>query len=79
MSRWRVFVGTATGAVYSLDAGTGCKRWGYQAGTGVLSGLTVGEAGGVPAVFFGDAGASIYVLNAQKLTWKVRPWIISPA
>ncbi len=29
----RVFIATATGAVYSLDADSGCTRWGYQAGT----------------------------------------------
>jgi polyvinyl alcohol dehydrogenase (cytochrome) len=72
----RVFIATATGAVYSLDADTGCTRWGYQAGTGgVRSGLSVGEANGAPAVFFGDTGANIYALNAQtgELIWKVRP------
>ncbi len=72
----RVFIATATGAVYSLDADTGCTRWGYQANkAGVRSGLTVGEANGAPAVFFGDTGANIYALNAQtgELIWKVRP------
>jgi polyvinyl alcohol dehydrogenase (cytochrome) len=72
----RVFIATATGAVYSLDADTGCTRWGYQAGTGgVRSGLTVGEANGAAAIFFGDMGANIYALNAQtgELIWKVRP------
>lgn len=72
----RVFIATATGAVYSLDADTGCTRWGYQAGkAGIRSGLTVGEANGTPAVFFGDTGANIYALNAQtgEPIWKVRP------
>jgi polyvinyl alcohol dehydrogenase (cytochrome) len=71
-----VFIATATGAVYSLDADTGCTRWGYQAGTaGIRSGLTVGEANGAAAIFFGDTGAGIYALNAQtgELIWKVRP------
>ena len=27
----RVFIATSTGAVYSLDADTGCTHWGYQA------------------------------------------------
>src|SRR6202035_4330298 len=62
----RMFIGTATGAVYSLDADTGCTRWGYQAGAGgIRSGVTVGEANGSQAVFFGDTGATIYALNAQ--------------
>jgi polyvinyl alcohol dehydrogenase (cytochrome) len=72
----RVFIATATGAIYSLDADTGCTRWGYQAGTaGIRSGLTVGEANGAAAIFFGDTGADIYALNAQtgELIWKVRP------
>jgi polyvinyl alcohol dehydrogenase (cytochrome) len=72
----RVFIATATGAVYSLDADTGCTRWGYQANTaGIRSGVTVGEANGIPAIFFGDTGANIYALNAQtgELIWKVRP------
>ncbi len=72
----RVFIATSTGAVYSLDADTGCTRWGYQADKGgVRSGVTVGEANGIPAIFFGDTGANIYALNAQtgQLIWKVRP------
>jgi polyvinyl alcohol dehydrogenase (cytochrome) len=72
----RVFIATATGAVYSLDANTGCTRWGYQANSaGIRSGVTVGEANGIPAIFFGDTGANIYAVNAQtgELIWKVRP------
>jgi polyvinyl alcohol dehydrogenase (cytochrome) len=72
----RVFLATSTGAVYSLDADTGCTRWGYQADKGgVRSGVTVGEANGIPAIFFGDTGANIYALNVQtgELIWKVRP------
>lgn len=72
----RVFIATSTGAVYALDADTGCTRWGYQADKGgVRSGVTVGEANGIPAIFFGDTGANIYAVNAQsgQLIWKVRP------
>ena len=37
--------------------------------------MTIGEANGTPAVFFSDAGATMYALNAQtgELIWKVRP------
>lgn len=72
----RVFIGTATSAVYALDADSGCTRWGFQAAPGgIRSGLTVGEANGTPAVFFGDASATMYALNAQTgaLIWKLRP------
>src|SRR5262249_41448688 len=53
----RVFIATMTGAVYALDADSGCTRWGFKADTGVRSGVAVGEANGKPAVFFGDGGA----------------------
>ena len=76
----RVFIATSTGAIYSLDAGTGCTRWGYEANAaGIRSGVAVGEANGAPAVFFGDTTATMYALNAQtgELIWKVGRWIIS--
>jgi polyvinyl alcohol dehydrogenase (cytochrome) len=71
----RVFVATQTGAVFALDTDAGCTRWGFQAGPGIRSGVTVGEANGTPAVFFGDGGANLYALNAQTgaLIWKVHP------
>jgi polyvinyl alcohol dehydrogenase (cytochrome) len=71
----RVFITSATGAVYSLDADSGCTRWGFQAAPGLRSGVTLGEANGAPAVFFSDAGGTMYALEAQTgaLLWKVRP------
>ena len=51
----RVFIATLTGAVYSLDADSGCTRWGFKAAAGIRSGVTLGEASGSPAVFFGEA------------------------
>ncbi len=71
----RMFITSLTGAVYSLDANTGCTHWGFQAATGVRSGMAVGEANGKPAVFFSDQGSTLYALNAQtgELLWKVRP------
>jgi polyvinyl alcohol dehydrogenase (cytochrome) len=71
----RVFITTQTGVVYALDTDSGCTRWGFQAGPGIRSGVTVGEANGTPAVFFGDGGANMYALNAQTgaLIWKVHP------
>jgi polyvinyl alcohol dehydrogenase (cytochrome) len=71
----RLFIATQTGAVYALDAYSGCTHWGFQAGAGIRSGVTAGEANGTPAVFFGDSGANVYALNARtgQLIWKVRP------
>jgi polyvinyl alcohol dehydrogenase (cytochrome) len=71
----RVFIGSQTGAVYALDADTGCTRWAFQAAGGIRSGVTLGESNNKPAVFFGDEGATMYALNAQtgELLWKLRP------
>jgi polyvinyl alcohol dehydrogenase (cytochrome) len=71
----RVFIATATGAVYALDAESGCTRWGFRAAAAVRSGITIGEANGKPAAFFGDSSATIYALDAEtgELIWKIRP------
>ncbi|HEY1240230.1 MAG TPA: PQQ-binding-like beta-propeller repeat protein [Bryobacteraceae bacterium] len=71
----RVFVASQSGVVYSLDAASGCTRWGFQVSPGLRGGVTVGEANGTPAVFFSDGGATLYALNAQTgaLLWKVKP------
>jgi polyvinyl alcohol dehydrogenase (cytochrome) len=70
----RVYIATVTGAVFSLDAATGCTHWGFKANQ-VRSGIAVGEANGTPAVFFPDAGGTVYALNAATgaLIWQVRP------
>jgi len=39
----RVFVASATGHVYSLDAKTGCAYWTFDAQTGVRTAVTIGE------------------------------------
>ena len=41
----RVFVGVDTGAVYSLDAGTGCVYWIFQAESGVRTAVSVERVG----------------------------------
>jgi polyvinyl alcohol dehydrogenase (cytochrome) len=71
----RLFVGTQTGAVYALDISTGCTRWAFQARTAVRSGVAYGDANGAPAIFFGDARANVYAVNAEtgRLIWMVRP------
>ena len=71
----RVFIGTMTGTLYALDEDTGCTRWGFHAVSAIRGGVSVGEAKGTAAVFFGDTGANVYAVNAQtgELIWKVRP------
>jgi polyvinyl alcohol dehydrogenase (cytochrome) len=65
----RVFVGTDIGYVYSLDAKSGCVYWSYQAKGNVRGGPSVGPVKGRGetkyAVFFGDAHANVYAVDAQ--------------
>ncbi len=65
----RVFVGSAAGVVYSLDAATGCTYWSFEADGGVRNAITVG-AGDV--AYFGDLHATVYAVNARTgaLIWK---------
>jgi polyvinyl alcohol dehydrogenase (cytochrome) len=70
-----LFATTAAGKLFSLDAKTGCIYWVFDAGAPIRSGVVIG-AGGQPeyraAVFFGDAGANAYAVDAAsgKLLWK---------
>jgi len=67
----RVFVGSQSGAVYALDAKSGCIVWTFQAKAGVRTGIVIGPraaagsggAGGY-AAFFGDARANAYGVDA---------------
>jgi len=65
----RVFVGSDTGYVYSLNAETGCVYWSYQAKGAVRPAVSVGPVSGHPgtknAAFFGDAHANVYAVDAQ--------------
>jgi polyvinyl alcohol dehydrogenase (cytochrome) len=65
----RVFVGTDIGYVYSLDAKSGCVYWSYQAKGNVRGGPSVGPVKGRGdtkyGVFFGDAHANVYAVDAQ--------------
>jgi polyvinyl alcohol dehydrogenase (cytochrome) len=65
----RVFVGTDTGYVYSLDAQSGCVYWSFQTKAGVRNAMTVGPIAGRGiarfAVYFGDVKANAYALDAQ--------------
>jgi len=73
----RVFVGSINGAVYSLDARTGCTNWVYQASpAGVRSAMSIGPGSGSTtfAAYFGDLAGSVYAVDAitGKLLWKVK-------
>jgi polyvinyl alcohol dehydrogenase (cytochrome) len=72
--RGRVFAGGQDGSVYALDMHTGCVYWATAVQSQVRSGITVGAAGGNPAVFFGDSAGFVYALDATsgKQLWKTR-------
>ena len=65
----RVFVGSDTGYIYSLDAKTGCVYWSFKANHGVRNAMTIGPAKGPGAtkyaVYFGDLKANAYAVDAQ--------------
>jgi polyvinyl alcohol dehydrogenase (cytochrome) len=69
----RVFVGSQSGAVYALDAKSGCTVWTFQAKAGVRTGVVIGPrgGGGKHAAFFGDARSNAYALDAAtgELIW----------
>jgi polyvinyl alcohol dehydrogenase (cytochrome) len=72
----RLFVGSAGGGVYALDAHTGCTYWTFKAPQTVRTAINVAPYGaeGHHAVFFGDAQSTAYALDADTgaLLWKTR-------
>ena len=64
----RVFVGTDIGYVYSLDAKSGCVYWSYQTKGSIRNAISLGPvktASAKYAVYFGDAHANVYAVDAQ--------------
>lgn len=61
----RLFIGSQSGAVYSLDARSGCIVWTFQAAAGVRSAIVLGpRAGGATIAYFGDGRSNVYALDA---------------
>jgi polyvinyl alcohol dehydrogenase (cytochrome) len=75
-----LFVGSAGGIIYALDAETGCINWHFQADGPVRTAMLVAPldpsrpADG-HAVMFGDQSGGFYALSAETgtLLWRVRP------
>src|SRR5437016_14666128 len=62
----RLYVGTAEGDVFALDAKTGCIHWSFQADAGVRSPINIGKAAnGKITAYFGDQSANMYAVDAQ--------------
>jgi polyvinyl alcohol dehydrogenase (cytochrome) len=79
----RVFIGTVTGSVLSLDAKTGCTYWATELGAPVRTPVLVGrwithfkENGSRLrfAAYFGDATARVHAVNAEtgEPLWSVK-------
>jgi polyvinyl alcohol dehydrogenase (cytochrome) len=72
----RVFIGSDSGYFYSIDAGTGCVHWSFQAQAGLRSTAMIAPVkpgSSRMAAFFGDIRGNIYSLDATtgELLWKV--------
>jgi len=70
----RVFVGSMSGTVYSLDAKTGCVIWTFQAKAGVRAGIVIGPRPGTPGqylAYIGDGRSNAYAVDAAtgKEVW----------
>jgi polyvinyl alcohol dehydrogenase (cytochrome) len=76
MAGGRLFVGTQSGVVYSLDASTGCVRWFFQAASAVRAAVSVGRVstrtGSRYLAFIGDRAGHVYAVDAAtgKEVWK---------
>jgi len=71
----RLYMGSADGTVYSLDAATGCVYWTFHADAMVRTAVTIGANRHAKyAVYFGDTKAQVYSLDAKTgtLGWKTK-------
>jgi len=73
-----LFVGSAGGSIYALDARSGCIRWHYQADGPVRTAMLIApvdDRGARYAVVFGDQAGRLYALAAETgaLLWRARP------
>ena len=69
----RVFVGSASTAVYSLNANSGCQYWAFKPDAPVRTAITIGAGEqGRWLAYFGDQRANAYAVDAQTgaLVWK---------
>lgn len=72
----RVFVGSDTGYVYSLDAETGCVYWSFKPDSNVRSTISIGpvlsQGETTYAAYFGDMKANIYAIDVHsgELLWQ---------
>jgi polyvinyl alcohol dehydrogenase (cytochrome) len=70
----RVFVGSASRKVYSLNASSGCVYWAFDADFPVRAAISIGTLGDGWTAWFGDQHGNAYAVDAGsgKLLWKAR-------
>ena len=70
----RIFAGSQSRKVYSLDAKTGCTYWTFDSDVPVRTAITIGKTGTTWAAYFGDQHGNAYAVDALtgKLLWKIR-------
>ena len=74
----RLFLTSRGGAIYSLDAKTGCLYWRFAQSVPSRTTISVGPLPGVApsgyAAYFGDTSANVYAVDAATgaLLWKTR-------
>jgi len=69
-----IFLGSAAGMIYALDASSGCIEWTYQAGAPVREAVATAPLDNKHAVLFGDLTGTFYALEAEtgRPLWKKR-------
>lgn len=63
----RIYVGSASNTIYSLDAATGCTYWTYDAKAAVRTAISIGPEKSAPsgyALYFGDLRATVHAIDA---------------
>lgn len=75
-----LFVGSAGGSIYALDAASGCIDWHFQADGPVRTAMLVApldarDPGAGHVVFFGDQSGGFYAVSAEtgQALWRARP------
>ena len=70
----RLFVGSQSGTVYSLDAGGGCTYWEFHADRPVRSAIAIGQRADGWSAYFGDFGANVYAVDTMtgRQLWRNR-------
>jgi polyvinyl alcohol dehydrogenase (cytochrome) len=71
----RLYIATAEGEMYVLDAETGCVHWTLEVEASIRSAITLEQrTSGELIAYFGDQAANVYAVDAKvgKVLWKVR-------